>query len=435
MILVQFGRSYIAIIICCVLSRSVGAMQRQCRLGDGELTLCVDRSSQRLLYYNCNGLENEDDMIFINSDNDSDTEMSSDRNSDIKIQNKDGSNAIKDKGVLLDRETCIDGRAAGVEIRHDLQDCDVMICSPETLYVFRENFDYQRIRQDFIQGILSDETLGNKLHVYELNTINNTINGTGSDNRIGEYASRVHNLRSYDSISRDIIMRWTYPFVPDIMNVSSVHPAYDSNDPMTFNNNNEMNNDKFIQHNKRGFLSNDDVKDDDWMSNLLSSKHNSGNYDVNFSDTLLPLHEPTLNGMTMSNHYVYTDRGVTVPNTSIIGSYSLVNTNSHIGENVTIMASIIGFDVQIGNNVVIEDSYIHDNVTIFDNCVIRGSMVFQNVTILKDVMINQGCVLSYDVVIGPDVELQVDPDHYQNSLLTLESGAAFTLLDLLNFNA
>ena len=99
------------------------------------------------------------------------------------------------------------------------------------------------------------------------------------------------------------------------------------------------------------------------------------------------------------------------------------------------MTSIIGFDVQIGNNVVIEDSYIHDNVTIFDNCVIRGSMVFQNVTILKDVMINQGCVLSYDVVIGPDVELQVDPDHYQNTLLTLESGAAFTLLDLLNFNA
>lgn len=31
----------------------------------------------------------------------------------------------------------------------------------------------------------------------------------------GEYAARVHNLRSYDAISRDILQRWAYPFVPD----------------------------------------------------------------------------------------------------------------------------------------------------------------------------------------------------------------------------
>jgi hypothetical protein len=31
----------------------------------------------------------------------------------------------------------------------------------------------------------------------------------------GEYAARVHNLRSYDAISRDLLARWAYPFVPD----------------------------------------------------------------------------------------------------------------------------------------------------------------------------------------------------------------------------
>ena len=31
----------------------------------------------------------------------------------------------------------------------------------------------------------------------------------------GEYAARVHNLRSYDAISRDLLSRWAYPFVPD----------------------------------------------------------------------------------------------------------------------------------------------------------------------------------------------------------------------------
>lgn len=31
------------------------------------------------------------------------------------------------------------------------------------------------------------------------------------------YAARIDNYRSYDTISKDIIQRWTYPFVPDVM--------------------------------------------------------------------------------------------------------------------------------------------------------------------------------------------------------------------------
>lgn len=30
------------------------------------------------------------------------------------------------------------------------------------------------------------------------------------------YAARIDNFRSYDSISKDIIQRWTYPLVPDV---------------------------------------------------------------------------------------------------------------------------------------------------------------------------------------------------------------------------
>lgn len=30
------------------------------------------------------------------------------------------------------------------------------------------------------------------------------------------YAARVENYRSYDTISKDIIQRWTYPLVPDV---------------------------------------------------------------------------------------------------------------------------------------------------------------------------------------------------------------------------
>lgn len=48
--------------------------------------------------------------------------------------------------------------------------------------------------------MLSEEELGNKLYIYEL---------------VNEYAARVHNLRSYDAVSRDLLQRWAFPYVPD----------------------------------------------------------------------------------------------------------------------------------------------------------------------------------------------------------------------------
>lgn len=30
------------------------------------------------------------------------------------------------------------------------------------------------------------------------------------------YAARLDNYRSYDIVSKDIIQRWTYPYVPDV---------------------------------------------------------------------------------------------------------------------------------------------------------------------------------------------------------------------------
>lgn len=30
------------------------------------------------------------------------------------------------------------------------------------------------------------------------------------------YAARIDNFKSYDTVSKDIIQRWTYPLVPDV---------------------------------------------------------------------------------------------------------------------------------------------------------------------------------------------------------------------------
>ena len=75
------------------------------------------------------------------------------------------------------------------------------ICAPEVLFLFTDNFDYQHLRRDFVAGVLGDDAMGNRIHLHILQQ--------------GEYAARVHNLRGYDAVSRDVVQRWAYPLVPD----------------------------------------------------------------------------------------------------------------------------------------------------------------------------------------------------------------------------
>ncbi|XP_076828481.1 translation initiation factor eIF2B subunit epsilon [Brachyhypopomus gauderio] len=86
------------------------------------------------------------------------------------------------------------------EIRHDLLDCHVSICSPQVAELFTDNFDYQT-RNDFVRGILvSEEILGNQIHMY--------VSQDG-------YGARVSNLLMYDAVSSDLIRRWVYPITPE----------------------------------------------------------------------------------------------------------------------------------------------------------------------------------------------------------------------------
>lgn len=151
-----------------VLKRSKPSpITHQTRLGNDELLLVIDPESKQLLYY------------------------------------ADGQSSRLQRGstrqVVLDRSMYID--RSSIRLYNDLQDCYIDICSPEVLLLFTDNFDYQQLRRDFVKGLLSDEITGNKIFTHEI---------------LGEYAARIDNLRSYDSVSKDIIHRWTYPIVPDI---------------------------------------------------------------------------------------------------------------------------------------------------------------------------------------------------------------------------
>jgi translation initiation factor eIF-2B subunit epsilon len=103
--------------------------------------------------------------------------------------------AVRLEAALLESHRAID-------IRYDLIDCQIDICSLNVLALFTENFDYQDMRKDFVRGILQCDILGHKIGCYEL----------ASD----EYAARVRSSHLYDSVSKDIIARWTFPIVPDM---------------------------------------------------------------------------------------------------------------------------------------------------------------------------------------------------------------------------
>ena len=90
---------------------------------------------------------------------------------------------------------------AELEIREDLTDYNIDICTPEVLALWTDNFDYQSLRTSFLFGVLKD---------YELNgkTIHTHITHD-------QYAARIANLRAYHQISKDILAKRIIPFCPD----------------------------------------------------------------------------------------------------------------------------------------------------------------------------------------------------------------------------
>lgn len=137
-------------------------LTHQTRLGDDEIFMAIDPETKELLYY-------ED-----------------------KVD-------LSQRLILLDKMLLVENGA--ISLHNDKQDCYIDICSLEVLDLFVDNFDYQHLRRHFVKGLLVDDIMGCKIFTHEIQS---------------SYAARVDNFRSYDTISKDIVQRWTYPFVPDV---------------------------------------------------------------------------------------------------------------------------------------------------------------------------------------------------------------------------
>jgi translation initiation factor eIF-2B subunit epsilon len=88
-----------------------------------------------------------------------------------------------------------------MDLRADLMDCGIDICTPDVLALWSDNFDFRTPRHNFLHSVLKD---------YELNgkTIHTHI-------VLENYAARVESPMAYDAVSKDIINCFVYPFTPD----------------------------------------------------------------------------------------------------------------------------------------------------------------------------------------------------------------------------
>ena len=119
----------------------------------------------------------------------------------------------QDNRVLVYDDHCTNGTVpvpcsffashSQIEIRTDLLDCGVYICSPDVLARFTDEFDYQDIRRDFVYYSVAEEEEGlqNKVFAHILPP--------------SEYAARVHDFATYAAVSQDLLRRWCYPVVPE----------------------------------------------------------------------------------------------------------------------------------------------------------------------------------------------------------------------------
>ncbi|KAF2436009.1 heat shock transcription factor 2 [Tothia fuscella] len=205
-----------------------------------------------------------------------------------------------------------------IEVRTDLIDCGIDICTPDVLALWSDNFDYQAPRRNFLSDVLKD---------YELNgkTIHTHIVAD-------HYAARVRNLHAYDSVSKDIVSRWSYPLCPD--------------------------------------------------SNLLRGQ----TYRLQKGNVYQEL------GVTLARNCVINKRTVIGQGTTIgpgtVISNSTIGRNCSIGKNVTIDGAYLWENVSIGDGTTITKAIIGDEASVGKDCIVEvGALISYAVAIIDGVTV------------------------------------------------
>ncbi|EGR48892.1 uncharacterized protein TRIREDRAFT_121569 [Trichoderma reesei QM6a] len=219
------------------------------------------------------------------------------------------------------------------EVRADLIDAQIDICTPEVLALWSESFDYELPRRNFLHGVLKDWELNGKMIYAEIFE--------------DGYAARASNLQMYDAISRDILGRWTFPFIPE---------------------NNIVPKQAYKKH----------------SNNVMIETGASHAHDA-----------------TLRNSVIGTDTSIG-SGSKVINS--IIGTGCTIGANVTLENSYVWNGTAIGDGTTVSQSILADNVVVGKGCTIpAGSLISYGVHISDGIAFSTAAVLSTVTSTGKQV--------------------------------
>lgn len=167
----------------------------------------------------------------------------------------------------------------------------------------------------------------------------------------------------------------------------------------------------------RGILVNEEILGNHIYGHIISNQYaarvcNLHTYDAVSKDVIhrwvYPLvPDNTDEACSYSRRNIYLNTNVSLAFGCELHEDVVIGRNSSIGEGSHVTQSSIGHSCRIGDNVVIEGSYIWDNCVVESNCKISRSILCNDVHVKSGVVIEQGCILSYGVVVGPQFTVKL----------------------------
>jgi translation initiation factor eIF-2B subunit epsilon len=256
------------------------------------------------------------------------------------------------------------------EVRADLIDAQVDICTPEVLALWSESFDYELPRRNFLHGVLKDWELNGKMIYAEV---------------LEEgYAARASNLQMYDAISRDMLEGWTTPFVPQANIVPRQSYTYYDGAVVAENGSS--------------------VPTDADVSNSVIGKGSSVGSGSKVSGSFIGKHCKVGSNVTLDNCFVWDD--VTIEDGARI-SRSILADSAVVGKNCSIPpGSLISFGSQISDGITLPEGAVISTLTA------AGQPVTKDTKLLGDTTNAAPFVDPEDEEVDED-----DPSRLQKSLI------------------
>ena len=165
----------------------------------------------------------------------------------------------------------------------------------------------------------------------------------------------------------------------------------------------------------RGILVNEEILGNHIYTHIISDQYaarvcNLHTYDAISKDVmhrwvypLVPDIAPTDESpYSYGRHNIYLNSGVTLARGCILEHDVAVAGGTRIGADTFIANSVIGPNCVIGDNCHIEGSYLWSNVTVCKGSRVVSSIVADRVEIKSNVIVEPGCIISFEVVLGPN---------------------------------